>query len=57
MQRNQRTEVQLPIPLIQVLPYMGDTRSCHYWDIPRPTEDYDEVVTHWRLTRELQVVQ
>ena len=49
--------VQLPLPISVSLPYMGDTRSCHHWDIQKTTDDYEEVFNHWRYTHEVEVTQ
>lgn len=51
--------IQLPLPLIQTLPYMGDTRTCHHWDMSDTQRDPDFILDsyHYMLTRELELPQ
>lgn len=60
--RNQAT--QLPLPLIQVFPYMGDNVSCHYWDMtdvlqePNPVRFHDVnlLTSEWLVDHNLSAV-
>ena len=57
MRHHNHQATQLPLPLIQVLPYMGDNVSCHYWDMTEVLHEPDPVRFHDvnLLTREWDV--